>query len=383
MKLKFKIWLDEEGKVFGEGPYRLLKGVQITGSLAQAAKEQNMSYSRAHGLMKLISVKLGFALIEGHAGGSGGGGACVTPQAEDLMRRYEEMIIESTKSLESIFNRYFGPGATTFKTARPNTKQSEQEFCFPANWKQLTLEKGEVVALTGAGGKSSIMYRLAGELSRNGAKVLLTTTTMVYLPEHGAVHRLLIADEQGLTEQLRRGIKPQEIVAIGSGVREGKLIGISPQFTDTLAEMAVADYILVEADGAAGLPFKAPDTHEPMIPQSSMLVLNVVGLDALETPLAAKYCHRPALIASICGLPLGAMLDAKAIADVMFSTEGGRKNIPRGAQWLPVINKIDNKEDLLRATQIARALLKTGAEEVVFASTLGSCLQVRLWGKDK
>jgi probable selenium-dependent hydroxylase accessory protein YqeC len=227
------------------------------------------------------------------------------------------------------------------------------------------------------------MYALADDLSQSGAKVLLTTTTKVYLPLHGAVHRLIVSDERGLTEQLRQGIKPQEIVALGSGVCEGKLLGVSPELVDKLADISIADYILVEADGAAGRPFKAPDTHEPMIPPSSTIVLNVVGLDALETPLNEEYCHRPALIASICGLPPGAALDARAIAKVMFSVEGGRKNVPRGAQWLPLINKIDNEEDIKRAARIARALLEAGAEDVVFASTLGGQLQVRLWGGDQ
>jgi probable selenium-dependent hydroxylase accessory protein YqeC len=386
MKLKYKIWLDDEGKAFGEGPYRLLKGVQATGSLSQAAKEQNMSYSRAHSLMKLISAKLGFALIEGYTGGSGGG-ARVTVRAEDLMRRYELMMEESAESLESIFARHFGREAATAAasaSARSKPAKSKREVAgFPASWKPLYFAKGDVIALSGGGGKSSIMYALAEELSAGGGKVLLTTTTKVFLPLHGAVHRLLISDERGLLEQARQGIMPKEIVALGSGVREGKLLGLSPEAIDKLVDMNIADYVLVEADGAAGLPFKAPDTHEPIIPQSATLVLNLVGLDALDTPLNEQYCHRPALVASICGLPLGAKLDGQAIAEVMFSPQGGRKNVPRGALWLPVINKIDRREDIERAAHIARALLRAGADDVVFASTLGGHLQVRLWSGNK
>jgi probable selenium-dependent hydroxylase accessory protein YqeC len=246
----------------------------------------------------------------------------------------------------------------------------------------LQLRKGDVVSLTGGGGKSSIMYALADELSLDGAKVLLTTTTKLLLPVHGAIHRLIVSDEHGIIDQVRQGIKPKEIVALGCGVRDGKLLGLSPELVDKLADMAIADYILVEADGAAGLPFKAPDAHEPVIPQSATVVLNVAGLDALEVPLTEEYCHRPALVASICGLPVGSNLDGQAIADVMVSQEGGRKNVPRGAHWLPVINKIDRMEDMPRAIQIARALMKAGADEIVFTSVRGRHIQVRLWGGD-
>ena len=393
MRLRYRIWLDDGGKAFGEGPYRLLKGVQTTGSLAQAAKDQNMSYSRAHGLIKHIGTRLGFALIEGHAGGSGGGGARVTAQAEDLMRRYEMMIKESGESLESIFIRHFGKEAAlaetaaaaagTIGTARPKAAKSKQEFIFPGAWKPLNLTKRDVVALTGGGGKSSIMYALADKLSQSGAKVLITTTTKLSLPVHGAVHRLIVSDEQGIQEQLKQGVKPREIVALGSGVRDGKLLGLSPELIDKLAEKPIADYILVEADGAARLPFKAPDTHEPVIPRSATVVFNIVGLDALEVPLNEKYCHRPSLVASICGLPEGARLDAQAIADVMLSYDGGRKNVPREAQWLPVINKLDSEEDMPSAIMIARALVKAGADEVVFSCVRDRHLQICLWSGDQ
>ncbi|MCL1975755.1 MAG: selenium cofactor biosynthesis protein YqeC [Firmicutes bacterium] len=380
MKLMYKIWLDDGGKAFGEGPYRLLKGVQASGSLAQAAKDQNMSYSRAHGLMKQISAKLGFALLEGHAGGSGGGGARVTVRAQDLMRRYETMIQESEESLESIFARHFGVNHLLTDKPRPKLKKDKQEVTIPLSWKPLSLTLGDVVALVGGDGKSNIMYALAEELSFSGAKVLLTTTAEINLPVHGTVHRLIVSDKHGIMEQVRQGVKPGEIVALGSGVRDGKLLGFTPEYIDKLAEMVVADYIFVEADGITNSLFKAPDLQEPLIPQSATVVLNVVGQNALEIPLTKEFCNRPELAASISGIPAGARLDSRAIADIMFSVEGGRKNVPRQAQWLPVINKIDTTESLTRAVQIARALKVTGAEDVLFASMQNGNHQVRIWG---
>ena len=37
MKVGYKIWLENNGKAFGSGPCELLKGVQETSSLNQAA----------------------------------------------------------------------------------------------------------------------------------------------------------------------------------------------------------------------------------------------------------------------------------------------------------------------------------------------------------
>lgn len=389
MKLKYKIWLDNAGKAFGEGPYQLLLGVQKHGSLAQAAKDLNMSYSRAHGLMKHISANLGFPLIESQAGGAGGGGTQITEQANTLMRCYEAFMQEGGSQLEQLYEKHFGALLGNAEQEAPESQDGAAQeadalpeqptYHLSPHLEPLHLAPQEVVALVGGGGKTSIMYALAEELSLGGAKVLLTTTTRIYLPEHGRVDRLVVSDELGILDQLRQGLKPRDIVALGTGVHGGKLDGLTPEFIDKLADLAITDYILVEADGAAGLPFKAPGQNEPVIPHVTSTVLNVVGIDALGAVLSEETCHRPSEISRISGLPLGGVVSGEVIAQVLSSREGGRKNVPTAANWLPVINKIDREEDVPKAVQIARALVKFGVQDVVFASTLGKKLTVRLW----
>ncbi|MGL5542642.1 MAG: hypothetical protein ACRDB2_04840, partial [Fusobacteriaceae bacterium] len=41
--------------------------------------------------------------------------------------------------------------------------------------------RGDVVSFTGGGGKTSLIFLLAEELSRKG-RVLITTTTKIYIP---------------------------------------------------------------------------------------------------------------------------------------------------------------------------------------------------------
>ncbi len=48
------------------------------------------------------------------------------------------------------------------------------------------------ICAVGAGGKTSLLHRLAEEYRARGRKVLLTTTTKMYLPkEYAALDRLL------------------------------------------------------------------------------------------------------------------------------------------------------------------------------------------------
>ena len=108
MKIGYKIWLDHAGKVFGDGPYELLRRVEKTKSLHQAAIQMGMSYSKAWRLIRTMEGKLGFILLERKAGGQSGGGSQVTPKAKTLMDRYELFRKEVKTTLERIYQRHFG-----------------------------------------------------------------------------------------------------------------------------------------------------------------------------------------------------------------------------------------------------------------------------------
>ncbi|HHU31808.1 MAG: winged helix-turn-helix domain-containing protein [Zhaonellaceae bacterium] len=105
--LRYKLWLEKDGKAFGEGPYQLLAGILETGSLSNAAKKLNMSYSLAYNLIKKVEKNLGFPLIQSKSGGQGGGGSVLTPEALDLMEKYNGFLKESASALEKLFAKYF------------------------------------------------------------------------------------------------------------------------------------------------------------------------------------------------------------------------------------------------------------------------------------
>ncbi len=107
MKIAYKVWLDNHGKAFGDGPYELLKWVEKTKSLHQAARQMGMAYSKAWRLILAVEERLGFPLIERKVGGCCGGGSWVTPQGKELMRRYRFFQKDVKTSLERIYRLYF------------------------------------------------------------------------------------------------------------------------------------------------------------------------------------------------------------------------------------------------------------------------------------
>lgn len=103
-----RVWLESEGKVFGEGPLRLLEGVRETGSLRQAALRMGMSYNKAWHLIRRLEKKLGVELLARDVGGRGGGGSRLTPSAEELVRRFTVFAQGASQAVVALFRKHFG-----------------------------------------------------------------------------------------------------------------------------------------------------------------------------------------------------------------------------------------------------------------------------------
>jgi molybdate transport system regulatory protein len=107
VKVAFKIWLDHNGKAFGDGPYELLKRVEKTNSLNEAAHQMGMSYSKAWKLIQTLEKRLGFPLLDRKVGGVSGGGSEVTPEAVELMKRYDRFEKDVGEAIEKLYQRHF------------------------------------------------------------------------------------------------------------------------------------------------------------------------------------------------------------------------------------------------------------------------------------
>ena len=80
---------DNNEKFFGEGPARLLRGIEETGSLRAAAMSMDMAYTKALKLIRNGENALGFALIRRSTGGKDGGGSRLTAEGKEWLGRYE------------------------------------------------------------------------------------------------------------------------------------------------------------------------------------------------------------------------------------------------------------------------------------------------------
>ncbi len=109
MDVRFSISLhtSDGEKFFGEGPYRLLCGIRRHGSLRAAASEMGMAYTKAFRLIKAAEAHCGFPLISRTIGGKTGGGSTLTPEAEELLTRYEAFKSDCGQMTQQLYQKHF------------------------------------------------------------------------------------------------------------------------------------------------------------------------------------------------------------------------------------------------------------------------------------
>jgi len=104
---KSKVWLEKEGNViYGDGRQALLKAIDQTGSIRQAASKLGMSYRAAWGKLKATEERLGIELVSKKAGGADSG-TSLTENGREFMRKYEQFKKESNDTIDKIHTKYF------------------------------------------------------------------------------------------------------------------------------------------------------------------------------------------------------------------------------------------------------------------------------------
>jgi hypothetical protein len=191
----------------------------------------------------------------------------------------------------------------------------------------LGIERGDVVALVGGGGKTTTMLTLGGEAEARRWPVMLGTTTNVgvaQVPEPGTfLHGGIVGDKF-------TGVAARDVRSIADGL------------------------VVIEADGARGLPAKAPADHEPVIPGATTLLVAVIGADALGRVIADR-CHRPLRVAAVVGCRPYERLTPERAATLLTSQRGGRKGSPDRARFAVVVTKV-NRSTLDAVNELVNAL---------------------------
>ena len=234
----------------------------------------------------------------------------------------------------------------------------------------LGLGAREVISLVGAGGKTTLMFRLAKELVRRGKRVVTTTTTKILEPSPEESHYLFVNSENEKIEKfVAEHLSSYHNITIAQErLESGKLKGLSPEFITELSNAEQIEYLVVEADGAAGRPVKAPREGEPVIPSSTTLVVALSGVDGVEVELKDENIFRSEQVSRLTGLPLGSRMTDEAMAILMTHPDGIFRGTPVSSRVVVFLNKVDIINGMEKARRVAKMIVNQrhrGIERIV------------------
>ena len=218
---------------------------------------------------------------------------------------------------------------------------------------ELSLARG-LTAFVGGGGKTTLMLHLARELSECGT-VIVTTSTHIFPPDGIRTLYAPIGEAELQTALVR-----ERLVCIGTPCENGKLSDAGIPYRRL---KALADFVLVEADGAKGHPLKANRAHEPVIPAEADRVIAVAGMSCAGETIETA-CFNAALYAGIVGKSVTERVAPEDVSRVLTDVDGQRKGVPQGAAFSVVLTMVNTEQRRVFASGVQRELSLRGMKNV-------------------
>lgn len=219
----------------------------------------------------------------------------------------------------------------------------------------LPLSEHRIITITGAGGKTTLLYALARKLSGNHRKVLVTTTTHIMRPTDSPNIPQGIILEQESAFELQHAFSESHLVYLGIPMptadsrkrqEDGSPVKWQSPSLPFLEEIrSVPDYILCEGDGSKRLPVKIPRKKEPVLYPGTEMVIGVIGLSCLGQPVEKTlfgWQDNPAFFQTLLSTTKGCnhQITVDTLFEIVLSFEGLRKST-EGCQYYTVFNQAD------------------------------------------
>jgi molybdate transport system regulatory protein len=111
LNIRSKIWIEIDGEpVFGRGRRFLLEAIDAHGSINRAAQEVDISFRKAWSYIEAMENRMGTKLVIRRTGGKNGGGAKLTDEARDLLKKYEALETGIKEIVDKRFREIFKNG---------------------------------------------------------------------------------------------------------------------------------------------------------------------------------------------------------------------------------------------------------------------------------
>ncbi len=220
------------------------------------------------------------------------------------------------------------------------------------------VNRGDVVAFIGAGGKTSAMIGLGYELLDKDWRVLATTTRAI---DEEQLQLMPYAMPYTTDPTIiSSALSEHGFVFVYDSIRNGKVYGPAIEWTRQVLDTIDSDVMLIEADTADGRPLKAAFHDEPHIPLEASLVVPIASLAALDKPLDENHIYNPQAMIEKYGYYEGSNVRSAWIAQILRDDELGLRGIPEKARVVVFVNQTPESGYLRgRARLIAKLVLQS------------------------
>ncbi|HRF50888.1 MAG TPA: selenium cofactor biosynthesis protein YqeC [Anaerolineales bacterium] len=237
-------------------------------------------------------------------------------------------------------------------------------------YQALRIDDGEVVAFTGAGGKTAALFRLADDLAEHGRTVLSTNTVRVGVEMIDRAPRHFSASEANRARVEAALDRHAHLLVTGPVDRaQGFAAPVSTGLIEDLLTVSGLGALLIKADSANRRLFKAPVDTEPEVPPATTLTVVMANLETIGESLIDLNVQNAARVAELAGIATGDDVTADVLTRVLLHPEGGLKGVPESSRVVVFLNRVDLPRRLEVGRGIAARLL---AEPRISAVALGT-----------
>jgi probable selenium-dependent hydroxylase accessory protein YqeC len=235
----------------------------------------------------------------------------------------------------------------------------------------LNIKPSQCVSIMGAGGKATLMNRLADELIVLGRTVVLSATTNYHRPQALQSDQILLTrDAPDWPDQLSvLAQRWNRLLVLHHNLGDAMVKGIDVATVHKIHDRIPDAIVILKTDGARKRWFKAPNQSEPVIPPWSQLSITVVNCEILGHPLTEGLVHRPERVAELTGLHLGDPITPQAVGRVLTHPDTYAAKIPSGARRVIYISHVRSPEALIQAHRLAAYLDRPALDDVVAGDT--------------
>ncbi|WP_343348702.1 selenium cofactor biosynthesis protein YqeC [Terrisporobacter petrolearius] len=220
------------------------------------------------------------------------------------------------------------------------------------------IKNKDVITIVGAGGKTSLMFS-ASTLLRKEYKVLVTTTTNIYVPSEKFYDKMIMLSEikyedyKKLIEKSSNGV-----YVIGNKIvnneasNKSKIKGLSVEVLDKITPYF--DIVIIEGDGSKEKPLKGWKDLEPVVYNKTTKTIGVVDIKTIGLNINENNIHRLDEFLKIINDKESQRVKVKHLKNLILNKSGLFK-FSKGKKIL-FINKAENIEDKKNAVLLTNKI---------------------------